>query len=139
MLTTLISRAKENNLIMGVVPHLVDGGLSVLQYADDTILFMDHNLQQAKNLKLILCFFEQLSGLTIYFHKSELYCFGKAQEAQEEYKTLFGCNIGSLPFRYLGIPIHHRRLRNAYWKGVEDWFERKLSTWKCKNLSTGGV
>jgi hypothetical protein len=36
------------------VPHLVDGVLSILQYADDTILFMEHDLEKAKNLKLIL-------------------------------------------------------------------------------------
>ena len=28
----------------GLVPHLVEGGLSILQYADDTILFMENDL-----------------------------------------------------------------------------------------------
>jgi hypothetical protein len=44
MLAILIKRAKEEGQISGMVPHLVDGGLSVLQYADDTILFMEHDL-----------------------------------------------------------------------------------------------
>jgi hypothetical protein len=30
--------------IRGVVPHLVDDGLSILQYVDDTILFVDHDV-----------------------------------------------------------------------------------------------
>lgn len=72
MLAILIERAKENQQFKGVVPHLIDDGLSILQYADDTILFMEHNLEQAKNLKLLRCAFEQLSGLKINFHKSEL-------------------------------------------------------------------
>ena len=38
MLAILIERAKQDGQITGVVPHLVDGGLSILQYADDTIL-----------------------------------------------------------------------------------------------------
>ena len=54
MLTILIERAKEDGQIEGVVPHLVDGGLSIHQYADDTILFMEHDLDKASNLKLIL-------------------------------------------------------------------------------------
>jgi hypothetical protein len=66
-----------------VVPHLVDEGLSILQYADDTILlttlFMDHDLDKANNLKLIFSAFEELSGIKINFHKSELFCFGEAQ------------------------------------------------------------
>jgi hypothetical protein len=61
-----------------VIPYLVDDGLPILQYADDTILFMEHDLKKAKNLKLILSAFEQLSGLKINFHKSESFCFGEA-------------------------------------------------------------
>jgi hypothetical protein len=46
---------------------------------------------------LILSFFEQLSGLKINYHKSEIYCFGQAKEAENEYKNLFGCEAGSFP------------------------------------------
>jgi hypothetical protein len=63
MLAIMIERAKIDGQIEGVIPHLVDGGLSILQYADDTILFMEHDLEKAKNLKLLLSAFEQLSGL----------------------------------------------------------------------------
>jgi hypothetical protein len=34
---------------------------------------MEHDLEKAQNLKLILSAFEQLSGLKINFHKSELF------------------------------------------------------------------
>jgi hypothetical protein len=63
MLAILIERAKLEGQIEGVIPHFVDGGLSILQYSDDTILFMEHDLEKARNLKLILAAFEQLSGL----------------------------------------------------------------------------
>jgi hypothetical protein len=79
MLAIMIERAKNDGLIEGVIPHLVDGGLSILPYTDDTILFMEHDLEKAKNLKLILSAFEQLFCLKINFHKSELFCFGEAQ------------------------------------------------------------
>jgi hypothetical protein len=77
MLVILIKRAKMDGQIDGVVPHLVDDGLSILQYADGTIIFLDHDLV-AKNLKVLLCAFEKLSGLKINFHKSEMYCKGGA-------------------------------------------------------------
>jgi hypothetical protein len=98
MLGVLIERAKEDGQVDGLIPHLVDGGVSILQYADDTIIFMEHGLQKALNMKLILCIFKQLFGLKINFHKSELFCFGNAKEAQDDYRVLFGCEIGSLPF-----------------------------------------
>ena len=83
MLAILIKRANEEAQISGVVHHLVDGGLLVLQYADDTILFMEHNLDHARNLKLLLFAFEQASGLKINFHKSEIYCFGDAKDEED--------------------------------------------------------
>jgi hypothetical protein len=58
MLDLLINRAKVVGQVRGVIPHLVDDGLSILQYADDTIIFLDYDLEQAKNLKLLLCAFE---------------------------------------------------------------------------------
>ena len=54
MLATLIFWAKSNGKIRGVVPHLVDDGLSILQHVDDTILFLDHGTLQARELKLVL-------------------------------------------------------------------------------------
>ena len=128
MLAIIIKRAKADNQISGIVPHLVDEGLSILQYADDTILFMDHDLEKARNMKLLLCAFEQLSGFKINFHKSEIFCFGAAQEYLPQYTELVGCNQGAFPMRYLGIPIHYRRLSNADWKRVEERFEKRLNS-----------
>jgi hypothetical protein len=45
MLVILIKRANEDGQINGIIPLLVDDGLSILQYADDTIIFLDHSLE----------------------------------------------------------------------------------------------
>src|SRR5207237_1361971 len=103
MLSILIKRAKGQGQVGGVVPHLIDEGLSILQYADDTIIFMENNLDKARNMKLLLCAFEHISGLKINFHKSELFFFGNAQESPDTYMELFGCKHWDLPLKYLGI------------------------------------
>jgi hypothetical protein len=70
MIAILINRAKGISQIIGVVPHLVDNRLSILQYADDNIIFMDNDdMEKAKNFKL----------LKINFHKSDVFCFGDAK------------------------------------------------------------
>jgi hypothetical protein len=86
----------------------------------------------------LLCVFEQLSGLKTNLHKSEIFCYGEAKDYEQQYIELFGCDLGALPFRYLGILMHHCKLRNADWGVIEDRFKRKLSTWKAKYLSYGG-
>ena len=53
MLAILIKRAKDDGQIRGVIPLLVDDGLSILQYADDTILFLDHDMEQAKKYEAL--------------------------------------------------------------------------------------
>jgi hypothetical protein len=116
----------------------VDDGLSILQYADDMILFLDDDLEKANGLRIVLSAFEKLSGLQINFHKSELFCFSDTKERIVEYVRLFGCKEGEFPFRYLGISMSPRRLFNKDWRIVEERFQKKLSSWKGKLLSSGG-
>jgi hypothetical protein len=67
-----------------------------------------------------------MSGLKINFHKSEIFCFGQAEEFEDDYVELFGCVVGEYSFRYLGIPMHHGQLLNAEWSKVEERFQKKL-------------
>jgi hypothetical protein len=102
------------------VSHLINGEISILQYADDVILFMENDMEQATNMKLLLCAFEQLSGLKINFHKSEVFYYGEAKEIEDCYTNLFDCGLGQYPFRNLGIPMHHKKISNADWKVIEE-------------------
>jgi hypothetical protein len=64
---------------------------------------MEHDLEKAQNLQLILAAFEQLLGLKINFHKSELFCFGEAQGASNQYVNLFGYGQGQFPIWDWGL------------------------------------
>jgi hypothetical protein len=44
---------------------------------------------------------------------------------------LYWVRIGTLPFRYMEIPIHFRKLKNGEWKHVEACFE------KCHGIDIG--
>jgi hypothetical protein len=68
------------------------------------------------------------------FHKSDFFC--KAKDDDNNYRTIFWYEVGSLPFKYSGIPIHYRTLLNKEWKPVEDQFE-KVASWLGKLLSYG--
>lgn len=102
---------------------------------------MDHDTLQAKDLKPLLpkmsshCLvtFEQLPGLKINFPKSELFCYGATKDVQE-YANLFGYKVGGIPFRYLDIPMHHRKLLNKDWVCIKEKFqkEKKTQHWERK-------
>jgi hypothetical protein len=89
---------------------------------------MEHDIEKAKNLKLILSVFEKLSGLKINFHKTELLCFGEDQDEANLYAKFFGCELGQFPIGYLGILIHFWRLTDAEWKQVKERLQKRLSS-----------
>jgi hypothetical protein len=51
------------------VEHLIQKGVVILQYADDTILCLQDNIDKARYVKLLLYVYEQMSGLKINFEK----------------------------------------------------------------------
>lgn len=138
MLAVLVARAIGSEQIQGVVPHLVDEGLSILQYADDTILFIEDDIEQAKNLKLLLCVFGKRSGLKINFHKSELFCLGAARTRASVFMQILVVGKEPFPFKYLGIPMSQNRIDNKHWGHIEERIQKKLSSWKGKLLSSVG-
>ncbi|XP_024311805.1 uncharacterized protein LOC112269369, partial [Brachypodium distachyon] len=107
-------------------------------YADYTILLLQDDLEQARDLKFILYIFEKVYGLKINFHKSELYYLGDAALRSSAYSEIFTCSVGDFPFTYLGIHIDVKRPSNAQWKPVEEKVEKRLAGWKGNFLSMGG-
>ena len=67
------------------------------------------------------------TALRINFHKSELFCFGKAREHEEYYTQLFGCDVGRLPFHYLGLPMSSRKLSNKEREEIKNRIEKRLT------------
>jgi hypothetical protein len=70
-LAAILARAKENHHIQGVVPYLILGCVTHLQYADDTMIMIEPSYHGIANLKLLLLCFENMSGLKINFNTSE--------------------------------------------------------------------
>jgi hypothetical protein len=61
-LDAILSKARAAGHIQGVVPHLIPGGVSHLQYADDTMIMLQNTESGIMNLKFLLICFELLSG-----------------------------------------------------------------------------
>jgi hypothetical protein len=75
-LSALLEAASRNGRISGLVPHLVEGGLTHLQYVDDTVVMIQMEEESMVNLKLVLYCFESMSEMEINYHKSEVFVIG---------------------------------------------------------------
>ena len=47
-----------------------------MQYADDTILFLNDSEEEIRNVKFLLFCFEEMSGMRINYNKSEAFGIG---------------------------------------------------------------
>lgn len=94
-LASILDKAKEAGHLRGIVPHLVgDLGVSLLQYADNTIVMVEGSDDDISNLKLLLL-------------------RGYPPDAAQSIADRLNCQLGSFPTAYLGIPISDSRLSVA--------------------------
>ena len=82
-----------------------------MQYADDTLLFLENNLEKANNLKWLLICFEQMSGMKINYDKSDLLTMGLGEDEANCFAKVFCCKRSDFPIKYLGVPLHYMKLR----------------------------
>jgi hypothetical protein len=112
-LAAILVRARVAGHIQGVVPHLIPGGVSHLQYADDTMILIQNSQEGLINLKFILLCFEFLSAMKINFHKSEVIVMGADEAEQARVAILLNCKQGKFPFTYLGFTMSDHKLSIA--------------------------
>jgi hypothetical protein len=134
----MFDKARLSGQIKGLVPHLVEGGLSHLQYADDTVIFLGMEEQSILHTKFLLYCFESMSGLKVNYHKSDVIVVGGSEEEQSRVANMFNCNIGSLPLKYLGVWISDKHMSSSDLAYVHQKVEKKLPTWQSVGLSSGG-
>ncbi|XP_071677232.1 uncharacterized protein [Lolium perenne] len=135
-LAAILQAASRAGHIAGLVPHLVEGGITHLQYADDTIIMLQPDALGLANLKFLLLCFENMSGLRINFHKSEVMVLGSTDLEQEAIANLLNCKKGSFPFTYLGLPISDRAIKASDWGPLTTRVGRRADPWMGKFMSS---
>jgi hypothetical protein len=129
---------KKNKLITGLVPEYVENGIAILQYANDTILCIQDNKEQATSLKFLLYLYESMSDLKINFNKSEAIMVSHDMNKAAEYADAFNCGIGNWPIKYLGVPGSGSKLHIADWIPLTEKILKRLDGWQGSSLSIVG-
>jgi hypothetical protein len=134
-LAKMLDKAVSRGLVQGVLRDFKKGGIVSLQYADDTILFSKAEDSALENLKCILMWYEQLSGMKVNFHKSEILPMNLDQEETQRFAHIFSCPVGSFPLKYLGVPLHFDVLSRDDIQPLVDKILKKIAGWRGKLLS----
>jgi hypothetical protein len=136
--TKMLMNAAKHGLISGLLPQVVDGGIISLQYADDTLLFLENNLEKASAMKWLLVCFEQMSGMKINYDKSDLLTIGMDEDSSNSFAKIFCCKKSEFPIKYLGVPLHYSKLRRVDLQPVIDKVIKRIAGWRGRLLSYAG-
>jgi hypothetical protein len=82
---------------------------------------------QLQVLKDVLEEYTAFTGLKVNYHKSSLVPINISQEEAEILSTQIQCNIASMPFPYLGIPMGTTRPTIRDLSPLTDRVERRLT------------
>jgi hypothetical protein len=91
-----------------------------MQYADDTLLLVENKMESVKNLKWVLSYFEQLSGMRINFNKRDFIPINIDPDEAQLFSQTWSCKIGKPPMNYLGVPLHYKKLRKEDLQPIVD-------------------
>jgi hypothetical protein len=79
--------------------------------------------------------FEQLSGMKINYHKSDLVPVNLDEDETHQYAKIFCCKLGNFPFKYLGVPLHYEKLRREDIQPVVDKVIDRIPDWQGRLFS----
>ena len=105
LLQSIINKARQQDLLK--LPLAVNCGqdFPIVQYADDTLLIMEACPRQLFFLRAVLNSFATSTGLKVNYNKSSMYPINVCPAKMEILAGTLNCQIGSMPFTYLGVPL----------------------------------
>ena len=111
--------------------------VSYLLFADDILILCDADLILHMIFHIILIWFEVVSSLKINLGKLELGPVGVVHNFGLLLNVL-GCKQGTLPMKYLGLPLGDKFKEKTIWNLIMEKIERRLAGWKHLSLSKRG-
>lgn len=116
---------RRGELSLPIPSH--DEDFPIIQYDDDTLLIVPAMDSQLLALKNMLTVFSESTGLKVNFHKPCILPINVDNSETARLAAIFGCQVGSLPFTYLGLPVRTTRPRIQDLVSVVHRVERRLS------------
>ena len=112
--------------------------LTHLSFADDLLIFIDGSIDSVQQLLQVLKEFELRPGLAVSMQKTSFYASGLSSGEIDTIKASTGMSQGSLPFRYLGVPLNSRKLTLTNCEPLLHQIKARFSSWSVKSLSFSG-
>ncbi|KAF9610876.1 hypothetical protein IFM89_025338 [Coptis chinensis] len=103
--------------LRGFRPAVYGPEIVVLQFAYDTLFFIEASISQVLVVNAILLIFEAVTGLKTNMAKTSLFAVGEIDNF-EDLGRVMGCEVAKLPCRHLGLPLGASYRSKTVWDPV---------------------
>ncbi|KAL0281797.1 UNVERIFIED_CONTAM: hypothetical protein Sradi_7286600, partial [Sesamum radiatum] len=115
-----------------------DLGIINLCFADDVLIFCAGSLHSVSIIKDSLSTFAAMAGLHVNPNKSQVILSKSVRSERQQIIDLIGFHEGTLPIKYLGVPLVASRLTIEDCKPLLHKVDSRLAGWSHLNLSMAG-
>lgn len=112
--------------------------MTVLQFVDDNILFLNNTKDISSRIQSCLTIFSILTGFKINLGKNTTIGVGRNLATAHQITSDLRRRVDNFPLVYLGILFCGWAIDCSSWELVVDMFRAQLSQWKCWYLSMEG-
>lgn len=137
VLSKLLDKAAEERRF-GYHPGCQQLKITHLCFADDIMVFTDGNARSLEGVLTVFDEFAGISGLRISLAKSTLFLAGVSMDQRNSVLARFPFESGTLPVRYLGLPLLTKRMTVADYTPLLEKIKARISSWTNRFLSFAG-
>ncbi|PWA50966.1 RNA-directed DNA polymerase, eukaryota, Reverse transcriptase zinc-binding domain protein [Artemisia annua] len=133
-LNVALLEAKNNHSFQGIEFGKDKVYVSHLQFADNALIMGEWSKINVLNLSRLPTCFHLPSRLKVNY-----FGIGVSEIERNSLVSSIGCQQSNFPCNYLGLPIGANMSRCDNWQPLLERFHKRLSSWKAKTLSFGGL
>jgi hypothetical protein len=109
-----------------------------LSFADDLLIFTRGDTKSVELIMAKIRDFSHSTGLHVNPSKCKIFYGGVEDNIKDQIKKITSFAEGSLPFRYLGIPLTSKKLSIHHYMPLVDRIVERIRNWSAKLLSHAG-
>ncbi|GKV42033.1 hypothetical protein SLEP1_g49489 [Rubroshorea leprosula] len=102
------------------------------------VIFADGSNRSLASVDTVLKEFYSISCLKVNYAKLEIFCCGIPEREVQDLTGTYGFKAGTLPVRYVGVPLITGKLTNKDLKSLISKITERMNSWASKHLSFVG-
>jgi predicted transcriptional regulator len=135
---TLLMEEAATSPHFGYHPKCAAVNLTHLCFVDDLLVFLAAFTSSVTTIIGALAEFEHISGLKANPSKSSIFLVGAAEDVKQSILNILHMPEGTLPVRYLGVPLITKRLTAIDCEALVNKITTRVDSWLAKKLTFAG-